>query len=61
MVHSLDAGSIEVERAHAKGDAAIRGTANDLLLWLWGRDAGPVEILGDEALAADFRAGYSTS
>jgi uncharacterized protein (TIGR03083 family) len=58
MIHSLDEGSIDVERTHAKGDAAIRGTANDLLLWLWGRDAGPVEILGDRALAANLRLGY---
>ena len=30
-------------------------TANDLLLWLWRRDAGPVEILGDVAVAERFR------
>lgn len=27
----------EVERVHAKGDVAVRGTASDLLLLLWGR------------------------
>jgi uncharacterized protein (TIGR03083 family) len=28
---------IEMEHGHGKGDAAIRGTASDLLLGLWGR------------------------
>ncbi len=28
---------VTVARGHAKGDAAVRGTASDLLLWLWGR------------------------
>ena len=41
----------EVERAHAKGDLAIRGGASDLLLVLRNR-AGPdaVEVFGDAAL-----------
>jgi uncharacterized protein (TIGR03083 family) len=56
MVTRLDESGIEFTREHAKGDAAIRGRAHDLLLWLWRRDAGPVEILGDAALAARFRA-----
>jgi uncharacterized protein (TIGR03083 family) len=55
MIHRLDADGIEMERTHAKGDAAVRGRASDLLLWLWGRDAGPVDILGDEALAQRLR------
>lgn len=45
-----------VERVHAKGDLAIRGTASDLLLWCSGR--GPVEpldVFGDAALLAPFR------
>ncbi len=55
MVHRLDGEGIEMDRTHAKGDAAIRGRASDLLLWLWGRDAGPVEILGDEDVARHLR------
>ena len=56
LVQHLDESGIEFTREHAKGDAAVRGTANDLLLWLWGREAGPVEILGDTAVAERFRA-----
>jgi uncharacterized protein (TIGR03083 family) len=56
LVKRLDESGIEFTREHAKGDAAVRGNANDLLLWLWRRDAGDVEILGDTAVAARFRA-----
>jgi uncharacterized protein (TIGR03083 family) len=56
LVRHLDESGIEFTRQHAKGDAAVRGRANDLLLWLWRRDAGPVEILGDVAVAERFRA-----
>jgi uncharacterized protein (TIGR03083 family) len=55
LVSRLDESGIEFTREHAKGDAAVRGRANDLLLWLWRRDAGPVEILGDTAVAERFR------
>ncbi len=57
MINRLDGDGIDYERTHAKGDAAIRGRASDLLLWLWGRDAGPVEILGDADLADRLRSG----
>ncbi len=40
---------------HAKGDVAVRGRAADLQLWLWKREAGPVDIIGDEAVAERFR------
>jgi uncharacterized protein (TIGR03083 family) len=46
-----------VTREHAKGDVAARGTASDLLLFLWGR--APIETLelfGDAALLERFRA-----
>ncbi len=56
LVRRLDESGIEFTREHAKGDAAVRGPANDLLLWLWRREAGPVEILGDTAVAERFRA-----
>jgi uncharacterized protein (TIGR03083 family) len=43
----------EIERAHAKGDVAVRGGASDLLLVVRNR-AGldAVEVFGDEALVA---------
>jgi uncharacterized protein (TIGR03083 family) len=44
-----------VRREHAKGDVAFRGTAEGLLLFLWGRlpaDVAGVEIVGDASLAA---------
>ena len=56
LVKHLDGSGIEFTREHAKGDAAVRGRANDLLLWLWRREGGPVEILGDTAVAERFRA-----
>jgi uncharacterized protein (TIGR03083 family) len=56
LVHRLDESGAQFSREHAKGDAAVRGRANDLLLWLWRREAGPVEILGDAAAAERFRA-----
>ncbi len=46
-------GDIVVTHEHAKGDAAVRGSASDLFLYLWRRPtAAPVEILGDAATAA---------
>lgn len=42
---------VQVTREHAKGDVAIRGTASDLLLWLWGRIPGDtLDVIGDRAL-----------
>jgi uncharacterized protein (TIGR03083 family) len=41
---------VEVTRGHAKGDAALRGPAGDLLLFLWkriGADAPGFEVFGD--------------
>lgn len=47
----LRAGGFEVTSEHAKGDAAVRGPASDLLLALWGRiPFDELEILGDETL-----------
>lgn len=44
---------VEVRREHARGDIAIRGTASDLLLFLWGRiPAERLDIAGDASLAA---------
>jgi len=47
----LGAKGLEVERMHAKGDAAARGPASDLDLFLWGRiPASALEVFGDAAL-----------
>jgi uncharacterized protein (TIGR03083 family) len=47
---------VEIERVHAKGDVAVRGTASDVLCWLQGR--GPVtrlEVFGDASLLDHWR------
>ena len=44
-----------VERAHAKGDLAIRGAASDMLLALYGRvPVDKLELIGDATVAAEF-------
>ena len=54
---TLHADRVDVERGHAKGDAAVRGVAQDLLLLTWGREPlGELEIFGDESVLATFRA-----
>ena len=50
-----DGPDLTVTREHAKGDAAVRGTAEGLLLWVWGRNGGEVEILGDISVATAWR------
>ena len=55
LVTSLDPTGARFTHEHAKGDVAVRGRASDLLLWVWGRSAGPVEIFGDADLAEAFR------
>jgi uncharacterized protein (TIGR03083 family) len=60
-VHTTDAegewlvevsdGKVHVRDEHGKGDAAVRGPASDLLLFLWGRQpAAPLEVFGDRAV-----------
>ncbi|MEZ5137341.1 MAG: maleylpyruvate isomerase N-terminal domain-containing protein [Acidimicrobiales bacterium] len=45
-------GGVVVERAHAKGDVALRGRAEDLALVLWRRrPLGALDAIGDVALA----------
>jgi uncharacterized protein (TIGR03083 family) len=45
-----------VTREHAKGDAALRGPASDVLLYLWGRiDASTLDVHGDLAVLEQFR------
>jgi uncharacterized protein (TIGR03083 family) len=49
-------GEVTVTAEHAKGDVAARGTASDLLLFLWGRiPADSLEVFGDADLLARFR------
>lgn len=40
-----------VSREHRKADVAVRGSASDLLLWLWGRvPVDRLDVVGDAAL-----------
>jgi uncharacterized protein (TIGR03083 family) len=49
-------GALSVTAEHAKGDVAARGSASDLLLFLWGRvPADTLEVFGDAELLARFR------
>ena len=55
-----DDGTLLVGHGHEKGDVALRATASDLLLWLWGRpvdDAG-LEVFGDATILERWRAGF---
>jgi len=53
---TLESGKVPShERAHAKGDAAVRGSAHNLLLWVWRRlGSTAVEVLGDARIAHAF-------
>lgn len=44
-------GGVLLTHEHAKGDAAVRGSASDLFLFLWGRGRGAAEVFGDESVA----------
>jgi len=55
LVH-LEPDGFRYAREHAKGDVAARGTASNLLLYLYGRvGAGELEVFGDAALLAHWR------
>jgi uncharacterized protein (TIGR03083 family) len=48
-------GAVTVTQEHAKGDVAARGSASDLLLFLWGRvPADALEVFGDRELLDRF-------
>jgi uncharacterized protein (TIGR03083 family) len=52
VVRDEEDGALTVTAEHAKGDAAVRGPASDLLLVLWRRkDLAEVEVLGDRGVA----------
>ena len=56
-VTTSDGGGIVVTTGHAKGDAALRGRAHDLLMALWHRDgAEHLEVFGDADVATAFLA-----
>ena len=47
---------VVVEPGHAKGDAAVRGPAAELLLWLWGRlPLDGLEVFGARSAAEALR------
>ncbi len=47
---------VVAEPGHVKGDAAVRGSAAALLLWLWGRrPLDALEVLGDREAAQHLR------
>ncbi|MDQ1478104.1 MAG: hypothetical protein QOE62_3333 [Actinomycetota bacterium] len=52
----LSSDGLVVTREHAKGDVAARGTASDLLLFLYGRvEVDTLDVFGDAALLARWR------
>lgn len=56
MLVGNDSGGVIATHEHGKGDAAVRGPASPLLLWIWGRPVSDqVEIFGDESVAEAWR------
>jgi len=56
----LDGATVKVTNEHAKGDAALRGPAEPVLLALWGRaglDASGLDAFGDTDLLLALRTG----
>jgi uncharacterized protein (TIGR03083 family) len=52
LVRQEDDGTLVVTAEHAKGDAALRGPASQLLLALWGRvGLDELDVIGDRAAA----------
>ena len=54
-----DGGEYRMKRAHEKGDAALRGAAEAILLRLWGRESASADDLspvGDDRVLADWLA-----
>jgi len=57
LVRDDGEGGYEVTREHAKGDVALRGPAQDLLLALWRRvPLDALDVIGDRATAERFLA-----
>jgi uncharacterized protein (TIGR03083 family) len=56
FVRSVD-GELVATREHAKGDVAVRGSASDLLVFVWNRGRPPaLELFGDAEVAAAWSA-----
>jgi uncharacterized protein (TIGR03083 family) len=54
-VLTFNGNELEITEEHRKGDVAIRGSASDLLLFLWRRiPAERLEVFGDAALVKRF-------
>ena len=48
-------GSTVIRREHAKGDAALRGTGEELMLAMWGRrPVDGLELFGDRSIAEEW-------
>jgi uncharacterized protein (TIGR03083 family) len=47
LIFAVD-GQLQVTREHSKGDAAVRGSAEGLLLYLWDRRRDGLECFGDD-------------
>lgn len=59
---SVGDGVVDIMRSHAKGDAAVRGPASDVLLWAYNRlpagsgvGGGAVETFGSESVLTAWR------
>ncbi|MGI8793082.1 MAG: maleylpyruvate isomerase family mycothiol-dependent enzyme [Acidimicrobiales bacterium] len=52
ILERSDDGQLVLRHGHEKGDAAVRASAGDLLLWGWGRGAlAGLEVVGDAEVA----------
>jgi uncharacterized protein (TIGR03083 family) len=51
MLVADDDTGVRITREHGKGDAAVRGTAGSLLLFVWNRGHHDTEVFGDLAVA----------
>lgn len=56
-----DGTGLLIGHGHEKGDVALRATASDLLLWLWGRavPADRLEVFGDATILDRWKANLS--
>lgn len=52
LIVGNDGNDFTVSGEHAKGDVEVKGTAEALLLWIWGRPGPDITLVGDESMAA---------
>lgn len=55
MLASDGNGGLSVTHEHGKGDAAVRGPASELALWVWGRPTHDIAIFGNELVATTWQ------